>query len=764
MNSKNFDLSNKNKMHNKAMLHLLVSALFIGTVQAGCPLWSTSNQTSDSRLPGDGGYRIIISGNYDKYIPKAVYTISLQGQSIYTKPKEFSRFTLSVDSEHVPFSSTANVGFFQIFSDSLVQFNENCINTVSELSYHSKSEVRVLWRAPPPGSGCVIFTAMVMDNLTEWFAEEGNLVKTFCEMNVNETEQLNNLHCCACDEAKYKMVLEGLWSKATHPKDYPESLWLTHFSDVVGASHETNFSFWGRDHIATDGFRQLAEWGSTAGLEGELRSNAKYLRTYIKAPGLWYPRVNNKTSANFNVDRKHPVLSVASMFGPSPDWIVGVSKLNLCQSNCSWIKDLEIDLYPWDAGTDNGITYMSHNSETRPREYMKLITTMYPEDPRSPFYDPSGKPMQPIAKLYLNREEIKKSNCNDEDLEKIVAEFNMVENIDNIEKPECMTTEYSQWTKCSVSCGKGLRMRTRAYRIPEKANMMGCTRQLISKEMCLADKKVYKSRFFDFDENPFLDFDEKECAMSEWTKWSRCDPFCYVSDKVRRRKLLNIKNRKKCIHLKLFEKIRCDCFVSVQNETEICKTTEWSDWSPCTKTCGSGFQSRSRLLLTLIEDRQACLNKVKLFEQRPCLNQYDCNLYFHTTKAICSEKLNQGPCRGYFEKWYFDSKHLVCLPFIYGGCRGNKNNFSTYEECKKICGNVLSQMSNNESVPTTENPLSININCELSNWSDWSPCSVTCGIGQYTSSRYIKKIPQNDGTSCPKHLQRYTRCQLAPCE
>jgi hypothetical protein len=48
-----------------------------------------------------------------------------------------------------------------------------------------------------------------------------------------------------------------------------------------------------------------------------------------------------------------------------------------------------------------------------------------------------------------------------------------------------MTTEYSEWTKCSVSCGKGLRMRTRAYKIPEKAAMMGCTRQLVSKEMCL---------------------------------------------------------------------------------------------------------------------------------------------------------------------------------------------------------------------------------------------------------------------------------------
>lgn len=44
--------------------------------------------------------------------------------------------------------------------------------------------------------------------------------------------------------------------------------------------------------------------------------------------------------------------------GPSPDWVVGVSGLDLCQKDCSWIESITIDLYPYDAGTDNGISYM----------------------------------------------------------------------------------------------------------------------------------------------------------------------------------------------------------------------------------------------------------------------------------------------------------------------------------------------------------------------------------------------------------------------
>lgn len=30
-----------------------------------------------------------------------------------------------------------------------------------------------------------------------------------------------NAECCACDEAKYDLEFIGLWSRDTHPKDYP---------------------------------------------------------------------------------------------------------------------------------------------------------------------------------------------------------------------------------------------------------------------------------------------------------------------------------------------------------------------------------------------------------------------------------------------------------------------------------------------------------------------------------------------------------------
>lgn len=32
--------------------------------------------------------------------------------------------------------------------------------------------------------------------------------------------------------------------------------------------------------------------------------------------------------------------------------------MDLCLSNCTWTKEIAFELYPWDAGTDDGVTYM----------------------------------------------------------------------------------------------------------------------------------------------------------------------------------------------------------------------------------------------------------------------------------------------------------------------------------------------------------------------------------------------------------------------
>lgn len=75
------------------------------------------------------------------------------------------------------------------------------------------------------------------------------------------------------------------------------------------------------------------------------------------ANGLWFPNADKETSATFTVSSQHPLISFATMFGPSPDWLAGVSKLSLCRSDCTWIDTIVQDLFPIDAGTDSGTSY-----------------------------------------------------------------------------------------------------------------------------------------------------------------------------------------------------------------------------------------------------------------------------------------------------------------------------------------------------------------------------------------------------------------------
>lgn len=52
---------------------------------------------------------------------------------------------------------------------------------------------------------------------------------------------------------------------------------------------------------------------------------------------------------------------------------------------------------------------------------------------------------------------------------------------------ECEVLPFGEWTPCSVTCGKGIRMRSRVYKNAALAASEQCGKQLINREMCVAD-------------------------------------------------------------------------------------------------------------------------------------------------------------------------------------------------------------------------------------------------------------------------------------
>ncbi|XP_030638997.1 collagen alpha-6(VI) chain-like [Chanos chanos] len=54
-------------------------------------------------------------------------------------------------------------------------------------------------------------------------------------------------------------------------------------------------------------------------------------------------------------------------------------------------------------------------------------------------------------------------------------------------------------------------------------------------------------------------------------------------------------------------------------------------------------------------------------------------------KSVCSMVQDQGSCRDYILKWYYDTLQNECSQFWYGGCGGNGNRFDTKEACEALC-------------------------------------------------------------------------------
>ncbi len=59
-------------------------------------------------------------------------------------------------------------------------------------------------------------------------------------------------------DAVYSLDFISNWSATTHPIDYPSA---AHWSSLVGATHNSNVSFWKIGELASEGVEKVAEDG-----------------------------------------------------------------------------------------------------------------------------------------------------------------------------------------------------------------------------------------------------------------------------------------------------------------------------------------------------------------------------------------------------------------------------------------------------------------------------------------------------------------------
>jgi hypothetical protein len=164
--------------------------------------------------------------------------------------------------------------------------------------------------------------------------------------------------------ARYSVTFESVWREDTHPADFPSD---PHFSRLIGGTHSSRARFWAAGSAASPGIEAMAEQGRTTPLDAEVQAAIAAGTGFSLIQGGEIPRSPGVATAEFEIGRDHPLVSLVSMVAPSPDWFVGVDSLSLVEGG-DWVAEKVVTLYPWDAGTDSGATYAAPDLDTQPRQ------------------------------------------------------------------------------------------------------------------------------------------------------------------------------------------------------------------------------------------------------------------------------------------------------------------------------------------------------------------------------------------------------------
>ncbi len=172
------------------------------------------------------------------------------------------------------------------------------------------------------------------------------------------------------DTARYEVTFDATWSAQTHPYDFPSN---PHFSGLIGGTHQASVTFWKPGGIASQGIENMAELGSKSPLDAEVQAaiNAGQADSVISGGGI--AKSPGRVATQFEIRDDFPLVTLVSMIAPSPDWFVGVAGLNLRQGD-EWVGKVVVDLDPYDAGSDHGVSFASPDADTNPQVPIAHIT------------------------------------------------------------------------------------------------------------------------------------------------------------------------------------------------------------------------------------------------------------------------------------------------------------------------------------------------------------------------------------------------------
>ncbi|MBU38166.1 MAG: hypothetical protein CMA59_01430, partial [Euryarchaeota archaeon] len=280
---------------------------------------------------------------------------------------------------------------------------------------------------------------------------------------------------------------------------------------------------------------------------------------------------------------------------------------------------------------------------------------------------------------------------------------------------DCVVSEWSGWSACSESCGKGSRTKSREVQTDAADGGVACPHDLDDSEECLLVQCPV------------------DCAFASWGEWGECSSECGPGTKLRSRTSTPAEHGGAACEGAHEEETDCEvtpCPVD-------CELGAWEDAGDCSEPCGGGDLKQTRAVNTAAEHGgEECGATEQTLPCNPDPCPIDCELDDWVEDGSCSKSCGGG------EQHY---KKAIRTTAAHGG-----------SECPAAdsADRAKTEACNDAACP---------VDCVVTEWSGWGECSTTCGDGESQRTREITTEAADGGAECEGELSETQTCKITEC-
>jgi len=348
------------------------------------------------------------------------------------------------------------------------------------------------------------------------------------------------------------------------------------------------------------------------------------------------------------------------------------------------------------------------------------------------------------------------------------------------QKPvDCLLSSWGEWTTDGCTEDGGQKYRVRAIeQMPEKDGK-ACSGPLRETTSCSVTRIV------------------RPCAVSSWSEWTDCQHTCGGGTQTRARRVEehSVGGGNPCSDS--LEELRgCNMQKCEPHGKTDCIMSDWEEWSECGGGCGGPNQrDRKRQIVQLADGGASCDGHLE--ETKTCgFQEVDCVVSEWTNWDACDKTCGGGQQHRQREIQVFSANGgKPCPPELIEteGCNMHScgqedcevGQWTKWSECSTTCGvgqqarsrEILHDRSAggtgclmvlSQTKPCAQgahsNPPCDRTDCVWGQWSEWSGCSCSCDGGQKTRNRHIAKAPRDNGKTCsPEDKEEIIPCNTQAC-